>query len=119
VRLAVTADLHFGLSRRGDAATLALRDRLRELAPDVFTIAGDVGEGPHFAPCLGLFEDVPDVRLPVPGNHDLWTRDPTPGASLLRYQRHLPRLTAEQGFQYLDQEPCVAGSDAVVGSINW
>src|SRR5437763_13401763 len=116
VILAVTADLHFGLHRLGDAAALALRDRVRDLGPDVFAIAGDVGEGAHFAPCLALFADLPGARLLVPGNHDLWTRDPTPGASLRRYERDLPRLAAEQGFQCLDQTPYVAGNEAILGS---
>jgi 3',5'-cyclic AMP phosphodiesterase CpdA len=120
MRLAVTADLHWGLSRKGDAATRRLVERLVELAPDALVIAGDVGEGARFRACLSLFAALDCARLVVPGNHDLWTEEPS-GASLEIYDRRLPRLAAEEGFQYLDQESYLApdGREAVVGSINW
>ncbi len=118
MRLAVTADLHWGHEARGDRATLALAGRVAELAPDVFIIAGDVGEGEQFARCLEVFARLQCPRLLVPGNHDLWTRDPSV-SSLDLYEETLPALAAQHGFQYLDREPYQAGAEAVVGSINW
>ncbi|MFN3651252.1 MAG: metallophosphoesterase [Armatimonadota bacterium] len=120
MRLAITADLHWGVSRRGDRATRALRRRVEELAPDLFAIAGDVGEGGDFARCLALFSGLSCPRVLVPGNHDLWIR--APGASSLAlYRERLPRLAVEHGFHYLDTAPLVSddGAEAVVGSINW
>lgn len=120
MRLAVTADLHWGLSRKGATAARQLAERVVELAPDALVIAGDVGEGARFRACLSLFATLDCDRLVVPGNHDLWTDDPA-GDSRAIYERRLPSVAAEEGFHYLDQEPFLApgGHAAVVGSINW
>jgi predicted phosphohydrolase len=120
VRLAVTADLHWGLSRVGDAASRELARRVVELTPDVLALAGDVGEGEDFSRGLELFGDLSCTRLVVAGNHDLWMREPG-ASSLERYERGLAGIAVEQGFHYLDAEPYLAprGIEAVVGSINW
>lgn len=120
MRLAVTADLHWGHGGRGDAATRELARAVAELAPDVFAIAGDVGQEAHFRTCLALFAALECVRLVVPGNHDLWTTSPVV-SSLEVYERRLPRAAAGEGFQYLDLQPYLApgGREAIVGSINW
>lgn len=121
MKLAVTADLHFGMGPRGEAATRALARHVETLAPDAFAIAGDVGEGRFFGECLALFEGLACPRLVLPGNHDLWLSDPAAGASLRRYDEELPETAAARGFQYLDHSPYLAagGGEAVVGSINW
>jgi predicted phosphohydrolase len=121
MRLAVTADLHFGLSDRGDAATRELARQAAEAAPDAFVIAGDVGEGEEFVPCLQLFAGLACPRLVLPGNHDLWVRRPSSAASLYLYERRLPALAAGAGFHYLDGSPFLPpeASLAVVGSMNW
>jgi 3',5'-cyclic AMP phosphodiesterase CpdA len=120
MRLAATADLHWGLSRKGDRATRGLAEQVRDLAPDAFVIAGDVGEGARFGDCLGLFATLDCARLVVPGNHDMWTEEPG-AASLALYHARLPSAAAEHGFHYLDEEPYLAPGDreAVAGSINW
>lgn len=118
MRIAVTADLHWGMSRRGDRATRELADRVLSLEPDVFIVAGDVGEGPEWRHCLQVFASLPCPRLVVPGNHDLWLRDPAQ-SSLDVYERRLPAWSEELGFHYLDRRPWLAGPLAVVGSINW
>src|SRR5579862_6674718 len=120
MRLALTADLHWGHTAAGDAATRAIVERLAELQTDGLVIAGDVGTGPHFSACLEHFAGIPGERMLVPGNHDLWTVDPAP-ASLDLWERELPRIAAEHGFRCLDAEPYVSpdGTEAVVGSINW
>jgi predicted phosphohydrolase len=120
VRLAVTADLHWGISKAGDKSSRALAAYVRELSPDAFAIAGDVGEGARLRECLRLFADLRCVRLVVPGNHDLWTRAPL-SSSLDIYEQRLPRTAAEEGWTYLDQAPYLTrhGREAVVGSINW
>jgi len=120
MRLAVTSDLHWGLSPAGDAATLELVRRVEELAPDAFAVAGDVGEGESFVRCLELFARLRCPRLVVPGNHDLWTRDPE-ASSHERYRQGLPREASTAGFHYLDRHPVTStdGSIGIVGSINW
>jgi 3',5'-cyclic AMP phosphodiesterase CpdA len=122
LRLAVTADLHWGHHRQGDEATRALRDALRAEPPDVLLLAGDVGTGDHFDGCLALFADLPGRKALVPGNHDLWVEDgDARGDSLQVYREHLPAVCAAHGFHYLDRGPLLlpdAGL-AVAGSVNW
>ncbi|HTE20257.1 MAG TPA: metallophosphoesterase, partial [Armatimonadota bacterium] len=120
MQLAVTADLHWGLSAEGDAATRELARCVEKLSPDVFAIAGDVGEGSDFGRGLSLFGTLSCGRLVIPGNHDLWTRDPDQ-SSLALYEERLANIAAKHGFQYLDLQPYLSpnGSEAVVGSINW
>jgi 3',5'-cyclic AMP phosphodiesterase CpdA len=120
VRLAVTADLHWGISKAGDRTARALAAQVLDLAPDAFAIAGDVGEGARFRDCLRVFTELRCARLVVPGNHDLWTRAPV-SSSLAMYEQRLPRTAAEEGWIYLDTTPYLRpdGREAVAGSINW
>lgn len=120
MKIAVTADLHWGVGRAGDRTTRALRDYLLAQPPDVFIVAGDVGEGGAFAGCLDRFRELPGVRLLIPGNHDLWLRDPSQ-SSLAVYQRRLPSIASQRGFQVLDHAPWISedGKLAIVGSMNW
>lgn len=123
VRIAVTADLHYGPRHPdGQAATHQLAEDLYRDPPDVFVVAGDVGAGDEFGKCLDLFADLPCVKALVPGNHDIWVRSDDPrGDSLEVYHRHLPAEAAARGFHYLDHGPVVI-PDAhlgIVGSINW
>jgi 3',5'-cyclic AMP phosphodiesterase CpdA len=121
MRLAITADLHWG-HRRGDEATLLLRDFLLARPPDVLVLAGDVGTARDFAACLALFDPLPCRKALVPGNHDIWVEEDDPrGDSLAVYHEHLPRVSADHGFHYLDHGPLFlpeAGL-ALAGSINW
>jgi hypothetical protein len=121
VRIAVTADLHWGIHADGDAATRRLVADLSDDPPDVLVLAGDVGAGPEFAPCLELFAGLPSVKALVPGNHDVWVSEDDPrGDSLAVYERHLPELSAAAGFHFLDHGPLVLTGDvALVGSMNW
>jgi predicted phosphohydrolase len=122
MRLAVTADLHWGARPAGDAATRQLAAFLDEQPPDVLVFAGDVGAGEHFGECLRLFAGLPGHKALVPGNHDVWvTPDDTRGDSLAVYQEHLPRVSAEHGFHYLDHGPLLLEEAdlALVGSMNW
>jgi 3',5'-cyclic AMP phosphodiesterase CpdA len=120
LRLAITADLHWGHSR-GDDATRLLADFLREQRPDVLVLAGDIGTGEHFAACLELFADLPARKALVPGNHDVWVAPDDPRNSLDLYERELPRAAAAHGFHYLDGGPLYLPDEgmALVGSMNW
>jgi 3',5'-cyclic AMP phosphodiesterase CpdA len=120
MRIAITADLHWG-HRTGDDAVRALAAFLRADPPDVLVLAGDLGVGPHFNQCLALFADLPARKALVPGNHDLWTPTDAADDSLRIFEEVLPRVSADYGFSYLDRGPLLlpeAGL-AVVGSINW
>jgi 3',5'-cyclic AMP phosphodiesterase CpdA len=122
VRIAVTADLHWGTNAAGDAATRLLVADLAADPPDVLLLAGDVGAAHEFEPCLALFDGLDCRKALVPGNHDVWVVPDDPrGDSLAVYHRHLPAACAAHGFHYLDHGPLVLADAglAVAGSMNW
>ena len=122
LRLAITADLHWGVNPAGDAATRLLLDQLRDEPPDLLLLAGDVGAAEDFARCLALFDGLSCRKGLVPGNHDIWVRsEDARGDSLQVYQEYLPRLCGEYGFHYLDAGPLLLPDSglAITGSINW
>lgn len=117
MRIAVTADLHWG-HKTGGEPTLALVRHLHENPPDVLVLAGDIGTGPNFEECLRLFDGLDCRKALVPGNHDLWIAD---GDSYAHYREVLPAVAARHGFVYLDTQGPLRLDDTVslVGSINW
>jgi predicted phosphohydrolase len=122
LRLALTADLHWGSHSRGDAATRLLVDFLKAQPPDVLVLAGDIGTSDNFGACLALFDGLVCRKALVPGNHDIWVEiDDARGDSLHVYREHLPEVCDRHGFHYLDQGPLLL-PDAdlgLAGSINW
>jgi predicted phosphohydrolase len=122
MRIAVTADLHWGHNRLGDEATRLLWQHLHDEPPALFLLGGDVGTAEHFSDCLAYFRELPCPKALVPGNHDLWVMETDGrGDSLQLYQHELPAACATYGFHYLDHGPLLlpeAGL-AVVGSVNW
>jgi 3',5'-cyclic AMP phosphodiesterase CpdA len=70
--LAHLSDLHFG---REDRASLEpLRRRLRELAPDVVVVSGDLTQrarSRQFRAARAFLDTLPKPQLVVPGNHDV------------------------------------------------
>ena len=122
MRIAITADLHWGHNRAGDDATRLLLQQLRSHPPDVLLLGGDIGTNSFFGECLQLFHDLPCLKALVPGNHDLWVADDDArGDSLQVYEQHLPGLCANHQYHYLDYNPLILpdANLAIVGSINW
>lgn len=120
-RIAITADLHWGIPRC-QAPNLSLINDLRRNPPDLLILAGDQGADNHFGECLDQFVPIGCKVALVPGNHDIWVRDnDTRGNSLDVYETQLPLETTRRGFHYLDHGPLVLPSFdlAVVGSMNW
>jgi 3',5'-cyclic AMP phosphodiesterase CpdA len=123
LRIAVTADLHFGTRHTaGHRTTLDLIARLAEQPLDLLLLAGDIGAGDDFERCLELFDRLPCKKAAVPGNHDIWVRTGDPrGDSLEVYEQHLPNACRAHDFTYLDRAPLILPDSnlAIVGSINW
>src|SRR5438309_350817 len=106
MRLAFTADLHWGTYRSGDAAVRLLVEHLQAEPPDVLVLGGDVGAGKHFDDCLAQFDNLTCRKALIPGNHDIWVEsDDARGDSLDVYERHLPESCRRYGFHYLDEAP--------------
>ena len=122
MRIAITADLHFGHNRLGNDATQLLLQHLQAQAPDLLLLGGDIGTDEHFGECLQFFHALPCLKALVPGNHDLWVADNDHrGDSLGVYQQYLPGLCKSHGYHYLDDGPLILpdANLAIVGSINW
>jgi predicted phosphohydrolase len=122
LRLAITADLHWGTHERGDEASRLMLEFLHDQSPDLLILAGDIGAGHHFEECLKLFDDLACRKAAVPGNHDIWVTDgDARGDSLQVYSEHLPKICEAHGFHYLDHGPLLIPEVdvAIVGSINW
>lgn len=121
MRIAVTADLHWGHHASGAAASRLLFDYLKAHPPDLLILAGDVGTGTLYGDCLAQLVDVPCLKAVVPGNHDIWVKFEAEYDSLFLYDEELPRISAQHGFHYLDQGPLILpqAGVAIVGSINW
>ena len=122
LRIAITADLHYGSRQGGDSATVALVAHLCEAPPDVLLLAGDVGAGDDFERCLTLFDGLDCRKALVPGNHDIWVySDDRRGDSWTVYREYLPAVCGRHGFHYLDQAPLALPESGltIVGSMNW
>src|SRR5262249_9321428 len=91
--IALTADLHWGITDQGDAATRLLISELAAKPPDFLVLAGDVGAGDDFERCLALFDGLTCRKALVPGNHDVWVgEEDERGDSWSVYSEHLPRV---------------------------
>src|ERR1019366_5434322 len=122
MRIAITADLHFGHNRLGDDATQLLLQHLQSETPDLLLLGGDIGTEDHFAECLQLFRELPCPKGIVPGNHDIWVAEnDARGDSLFLYEHYLPDLCKLHEYHYLDRAPLILteANLAIVGSINW
>jgi 3',5'-cyclic AMP phosphodiesterase CpdA len=122
IRIALTADLHWGPHSQGNEASLQLAAFLEQHPPELLILAGDIGATHRFGPCLELFRNLHCRKALVPGNHDIWVEQNDPrGDSLQVYHEHLPSLCREHGFHYLDQGPLLLPEVqlAIVGTINW
>jgi len=122
VRIAFTADLHFGMRPTWDVAVRELARRVLERRPDVIVIAGDVAvaDPRTTIECLRLFSDSPAYKLVVPGNHDIWTTREGHGAdSLAIYEKIFPKTASVSGFHLLDRSPVVLDGIGFAGSIGW
>jgi len=120
--LAFTADLHWGHGGRGDEAVRDLAAFVHAQPPDVLVIAGDIGTGDFFGQCLQHFDDLPCRKALVPGNHDIWIRgEENEPDSMQLFATELPRISAQHGFEYLDNGPLYLpeANLALVGSMNW
>jgi 3',5'-cyclic AMP phosphodiesterase CpdA len=122
LRVAITADLHYGHNQRGDAATDLLHASLCADPPDLLLLGGDLGTDHHFAECLQLFSDLRCRQALVPGNHDIWVDEADHrGDSQRVYEKYLPAVAESFGVQYLDRGPLLLPEHrlAVVGTMNW
>jgi predicted phosphohydrolase len=118
MKILVTADLHYDVSRSRDSVDRLAGEVCRTVA-DALILVGDTAgrDLDVFGEALKLFSEFRGRKLLVPGNHCLWCRPRED--SIARYELHLPNLAAEHDFTVLDHEPVLLGGVALVGSIGW
>src|SRR5262245_59523064 len=108
MRIAVTADLHWGHNRLADDATRLLCHHLQADPPDLLLLGGDIGTGPHFRDCLDFLRALECQKALVPGNHDLWViNGDERGDSMALYEHHLPETCRHFDVHYLDRGPLI------------
>ena len=124
MRIAYTSDLHSDLSRRNWDLVAAIAAHAARLGPDVFVVAGDVAEhADDVGRTLQVLAAIPGLRLYLPGNHDLFI-ETDPGrldvaTSRDKYERILPEVARQAGFEPLGMEPVHAAGFALVGVTGW
>jgi 3',5'-cyclic AMP phosphodiesterase CpdA len=109
--VAHVSDLHFGAADARIAAALA--SHLRQLAPDVVAISGDLTQRARrnqFREAQAYLAQLPSPRIVVPGNHDIplynvLARFAYPRADFFRH------ITRERHPYYEDEEIAVMGAD--------
>ena len=118
MKILITADLHYDLGR-SRAAARELAARVCAAGGDAVVLVGDTaGARLHWwREALGFFAGFDGRKLLVPGNHCLWCREGED--SIDRYERVLPEVAGEFGFELLDHAPVVLDGVALVGSVGW
>ena len=109
--VAHVSDLHFGCANRSIAAALA--GHLRQLAPDLVAISGDLTQRARrsqFRQAREYLADLPSPRIVVPGNHDIplfnvLARFAYPRSGFFRH------ITRERHPYFEDDEIAVMGAD--------
>jgi 3',5'-cyclic AMP phosphodiesterase CpdA len=117
MRVALTSDLH--VEHHPDVIPLVAA-RVRELAPDVLIVAGDVSAKLETleAALRALRQSAPRLVF-VPGNHDLWCGREGRPTSRERYEQAIPAACARAGCDALAAGPVTIGGVVFVGATGW
>lgn len=117
MRVVITSDLHYAEDWYPALGNLA--QQIIDEVPDVFLIAGDLGEPlENFEATLDLFGGLSCPKALVVGNHDVWHRE-GPYTSLQLWEEVLPAVSHEHGYVWLEEENLVLGDIAFCGTMGW
>ena len=118
MKIAVTSDLHHIESEKDVHRRFA--DALAALEPDIFLIAGDVGEPfEQFAACLETYSRVSHVRGVIAGNCDLWCCGDGTCSSQRLWDFALVQAASEHGYCWLEKYSMRSGTIGICGTIAW
>src|SRR6186997_2639880 len=111
MRLIVTADIHYNHPKSKLLAD-DLIETINRVGGDVLLLVGDtsITAGDVLENCLSRFH-FNGPKLFVAGNHELWTSD---GDSYAIFTELLPQRVRALGWQWLETEPFVERSIAIV-----
>ncbi len=120
MRIAAISDIHARQDGLDDDLIVAIRQRVEEVSPDIFIIAGDISENSedleYYLKQLALDNK---TNLYVAGNHDVWFEEDIGLDSLEKYSRTIGDICRRSGFIHLPDEFCVHDDIAFVGSMGW
>jgi 3',5'-cyclic AMP phosphodiesterase CpdA len=115
-RIAVTSDLHLGLTEEWAVGQLVAR--INRFLPDLTIVAGDVAEGlTRFRRCLDILTEIRGTVAVMPGNHDLWANQGNSSTDL--YATLLPEAVRSAGMLWLEGSEWNSDDCAVVGQMSW
>lgn len=120
MKIAAISDLHIIPDQREEVFLKTIRERVEEIEPDVFVIAGDISDYLEvLANSLEQLRIDGCKNLFVAGNHDIWFEDGGGPGSLEKYSRSIEEICRKHDFLYLPNTPYIEGEIAFVGSIGW
>ncbi len=120
MKIAAVSDIHARDDGSDKALLEGIRERVEEIAPDIFVIAGDVSEKLELlSGNLALLKVDGVKNLYVAGNHDIWFEHEKGFSSLDKYSKLIRDVCNDIGFTYLPDNPYTKDGIAFVGSIGW
>lgn len=120
LRIAAISDLHV-LPDGSDKYLLeCIKERIEEINPDVFVIAGDISDLLDvLTDALFTLRVAGCTNLYVAGNHDIWFEDAGGPGTLEKYSHGIGEACKKSGFLHLPDSSCILDDIAFVGSIGW
>ncbi|MFX0108884.1 MAG: metallophosphoesterase [Candidatus Hodarchaeota archaeon] len=120
MRIAAVSDIHVRPGKQDDDLLNAIHERVEEISPDVFLVAGDVGSKlEELKIALEKIRISRALNLFVAGNHDIWFEKDKNLSSLEKYSSKIGSVCRDSGFVHLPDEPISLDAVAFVGSIGW
>ena len=117
MRIAITSDIHFFPQWANKLQELA--ELLQLERPDLFILAGDIGEPLYmFTRGLENFTGVCERRAAVAGNHDVWHRTFTYTSDHL-WKSLLPEAASAYNYTWLEHENLIIDDLGICGTIAW
>ncbi len=120
MRIAAISDLHIRSDGTDDGFLEAIRQRLEDISPEVFVIAGDVSDRLDvIKETLSVLKLSNTISLYVAGNHDIWFEKDKGISSLEKYSQLIGAVCRDTGYHYLPDSPYIKDDYAFVGSLGW
>jgi putative phosphoesterase len=120
LRIAAVSDIHVLHDGSDEPLLTRIRERVEEIEPDVFVIAGDISDRLDIlSSSLASLQTKDCANLYVAGNHDIWFEEGGGSGSLEKYSKVIGEICGKNGFVHIPDAPVVEENYAFVGSIGW
>ena len=120
MRVAAISDIHVRSDGSDEKLILEIHERVKELNPDVFVIAGDISASVTIlADSLSKLHVDDCINLYVAGNHDIWFEQDKGLSSLEKYSHTIGDVCKKHGWLHLPDQPYIMESTVFIGSLGW